>query len=121
MKKRNFAKLSVYTIAILSATLINQYIIDLIEEHIEVKGYTLVFIDMLIVVCVFSPAFNIVSKYTKKISTAYFRTSKSLSSNYIGVLIGVAAALFFLFTLFALRRHNIDVIQDLGYLVVSNK
>jgi len=119
MNKRDFIKFSIYAIAILSATIINQYIIDFVKQYITVKGYIFVAVDMLIVVTIFAPAFTLVSKYTQKVSNAYFRTTKKFSSDFSGVIIAVAAALFLLFILFSVRRHQLNVIKDIGHLLTS--
>ena len=76
-------------------------------------GYWLVLVDMIVVVLIFAPAFTLVSKYTKKMSAAYMKTSKKVSNNKNGTLFGLGVAIAVLFILFALLRHNIDVIADL--------
>jgi len=119
MNKRVFIKFSIYAIAILSATLINQYIIDYIKQFINVQGYLFVAIDMFIVVTIFAPAFYLVSKYTKKVSVAYFRTTRKITSDFSGVIIGVASALILLFILFSIRRHQLNIIKDIGHLLSS--
>lgn len=76
-------------------------------------GYWLVLVDMIVVVLIFAPAFTLVSKYTKKMSAAYMKTSKKVSNNKNGTLFGLLIALIILFVLFALMRHGINVIEDL--------
>ena len=76
-------------------------------------GYWLVLVDMAVVVLIFTPAFALVSKFTKKMSAAYMKTSKKVSNNTNGTLLGFLVALCILFLLFAFYRHNIDVIGDL--------
>ena len=76
-------------------------------------GYLLVIVDMLIVILIFAPAFTFVSKYTKKLSKVYVKTSKKISNSKNGNLLGFAVALIILFILFAYLRHNINVIEDL--------
>lgn len=113
MFNRKLTKYAIYSIAVLSATLINQYLITFIKQYIHMHGYLLVLADMLIILLIFTPAFTLVSKYTKKISAAYMKTSKKVSNNKNGTLFGLLVAFGILFVLFALQRHHIDVIADL--------
>ncbi|MFC5044895.1 hypothetical protein ACFSTE_21455 [Aquimarina hainanensis] len=118
MNNRILTKYAIYTVAVLSATLINEYIIKYVKKHIDLQGYLLVLMDMLVVVLIFAPAFALVSEYTKKISKAYIKTSKKVSSNNrSGITLGFLAALIILFILFALLRHNIHVINDLKKII----
>ena len=116
MNNRKITKYAIYTVAVLSATLINEFIIKYVKKHVDQQGYILVLIDMLIVVLIFAPAFALVSNYTKKISKAYLKTSKKMSSNN-GILLGFIVAIIILFILFASLRHNISVIKDLKALL----
>ncbi len=111
--KKVITKYAVYAIAVWSATLINGAIIAYIKKHITQHGYLLVLIDMIVVVLIFAPAFALISKYTKKLSTAYLKTSKKVSNEKNGTLLGIAIAFVILFILFAYLRHHIDVIQQL--------
>ena len=117
MNKRQLTKYAIYCIAVLCAALINQYIKNYVEEHINITGYLLVLVDMLIVILVFAPAFALVSKYTKKLSKAYIKTSKKVSSSKNGNLLGFTVAIIILFILFAYIRHNIDIINDLKLII----
>ena len=116
MLKRKILKYSIYAIAILSATLINQLIVDYIKQNIHLHGYLLVLADMLVVLIIFTPAFTLVSKYTKKISAAYVKTSKKVNTKN-GNVFAVLIALALLFVFFAMLRHNINVINDLKLLI----
>lgn len=120
MNKRQITKYAIYIVAVLSATLINEYFIKYVRKHIDLQGYLLVLIDMLIVILIFAPAFALVSKYTKKLSKVYLKTSKKVSSSKNGTLLGFTIAFLILFVLFALLRHNINVITDVER-VFSNK
>lgn len=114
MNNRQLTKYAIYAVAVLSATLINQFILQYVRKHINVQGYLLVLMDMIIVVLIFAPAFALVSKYTKKLSKAYINTSKKVgSTSKKGTLFGFIVAILLLFILFALTRHQIDVIKDL--------
>jgi len=114
MSNKKFTKYAIYAVAVLSAALINEYIIKYVKKHIDLQGYFLVVIDMVIIVLIFAPAFALVNKYTKKISKVYLRTSKKISSrNKNGTLLGFIIAIFILFILYASLRYNLDVIEDI--------
>lgn len=117
MNNRQLTKYAIYAIAVLCAALINQFIRNYVNDHVHIKGYLLVLVDMGIVVLVFAPAFALVSKYTKKLSKAYLKTSKKVSNNKNGNLLGFTVAIIILFILFAYLRHNINVIQDLKTMI----
>ena len=113
MANRQFTKGAIYAVAVLSAALINEFIRNYVKKYIDVQGYVLVLIDMAILVLIFAPAFALVNKYTKKLSKAYLKTSKKLSTRNRGTLIGFLIAIVILFILFAKMRHGLDAIQDL--------
>ncbi|MDY8138044.1 hypothetical protein [Aquimarina sp. 2201CG5-10] len=117
MSNRRTTKYAIYAVAVLCAALINEYIIKYVKKHIDVQGYLLVLVDMLIIVLIFAPAFALVNTYTKKLSKAYIKTSKKFSSNKNGILIGFTVAIIILFILFAHLRHNLSVIRDLKSLL----
>lgn len=113
MNTRTFTKYAAYIVAVLSATLINQYILKFISKYIHVHGYLLVLVDMALIVLIFAPAFAVVSGLTKKASKAYIKTSKKVSSSSrSGVIFGFTVAFIILFILFAMSRHGMDVILD---------
>ena len=114
MNTRTFTKYAAYIVAVLSATLINQYILKFISKYIHVHGYLLVLVDMALIVLIFAPAFAVVSGLTKKASKVYIKTSKKVSSNSrSGVVFGFTIAFIILFILFAMSRHGMDVIRDI--------
>ncbi|WP_109097471.1 hypothetical protein [Aquimarina sp. AU58] len=117
MSNRQTTKYAIYTVAVLSAALINEYILKYVKKHIDQQGYLLVIIDMLVIVLIFAPAFALVTNYAKKISKAYLKTSKKLSSRNNGILLGFIVAIIILFILYANLRHNINVINDLKALI----
>ncbi|WP_108868526.1 hypothetical protein [Aquimarina aquimarini] len=117
MNNRQITKYAIYTVAVLSATLINEFILKYVKKHIDQQGYLLVLIDMLVVILIFAPAFALVSNYTKKLSKAYLKTSKKLSSTNNGTLLGFLVAIIILFILFASLRHNISVVNDLTQII----
>lgn len=118
MNKRLLTKSAIYAIAVLSATLINGFVINYVKKHIHEQGYLLVLIDMAIVILIFAPAFALVSKYTKKISSVYLKTSKKITRTKNGNLLGFSVAIIILFILFAYLRHHINVITDLKSFVL---
>ena len=117
MSNRKTTKYAIYIVAVLCAALINEFIINYVKKHIHQEGYILVLIDMIIVVLIFAPTFAIVSEYTKKLSKAYIKTSKKVSTNKNGTLLGFTVAIIIIFILFAYKRHNINVINDLKQLI----
>ncbi len=117
MSNRQTTKYAIYAVAVLCAALINEFIINYVKKRIDQQGYLLVLIDMLIVVLIFAPTFALVSEYTKKLSKAYIKTSKKVSSSKNGTLLGFTVAIIILFVLFAYQRHHINVIQDLKQLI----
>ncbi len=118
MNNRKITKYAIYAVAVLCAALINEHIIKYVKKHIDQQGYLLVLIDMAIVVLIFAPAFALVTKYTKKLSQVYLKTSRKFSSsNKNGMFWGFAIAIFILFLLYAHLRHNLDVIEDLKAMV----
>lgn len=110
-------KYAVFIVAALIAALINGLITKYVHQHIDQKGYMLVLIDMLAVVLIFAPIFAFVSKYTKKLSTVYLKTSKKVSGNKKSILLGFTVALILLFVLYATYRHNLHVLRDLKNLL----
>lgn len=117
MSNRQSTKYAIYAVAVLSAALINEYILKYVKKHIDQQGYLLVLIDMLVIVLIFAPAFALVTNYAKKISKAYLKTSKKISSKNNGIFLGFIVAILILFILYANLRHNINVINDLKALI----
>ncbi|WP_282080737.1 hypothetical protein [Aquimarina algiphila] len=114
---RQSTKYAIYAVAVLSAALINGFILKYVKRHIDQQGYLLVLIDMLVVVLIFAPAFALVTSYAKKLSKVYLKTSKKLSNRNNGMLLGFIVAIIILFILYANLRHNINVINDLKALI----
>lgn len=117
MSSRRTTKYAIYTVAVLCAALINEFIGKYVKKHVEMQGYLLVLIDMLIIVLIFAPAFALVNKYTKKISSAYIKTSKKITGNRNSIRLGFTIAIIILFILYAHLRHNLSVINDLKALI----
>ncbi len=118
MNNKKITQYAIYAVAVLCAALINEHIIKYVKKHIDQQGYLLVLIDMLIVVLIFAPAFGLVTKYTKKLSNAYLKTSKKFSaSNKNGTMLGFIIAIFILFILYASLRHNLNVVDDLRSMI----
>ncbi|MEW7290624.1 hypothetical protein [Aquimarina sp. 2304DJ70-9] len=118
MNNKKITQYAIYAVAVLCAALINEHIIKYVKKHVDQEGYLLVLIDMAIVVLIFAPAFALVTKYTKKLSNVYLRTSKKFStSNKNGTLLGFIIAIFILFILYANLRHNLNVVDDLRAII----
>ena len=113
MKTSTLTKYASYAIAVLTATLLNQFILNYVKRHISQQGYWLVLIDMAVVVLVFAPAFAMVVHFTKKFSSAYIKTSKKAgSSSRKGVILGIIIGGIVLFSCYAYYRHGLNVLHD---------
>ncbi len=117
MSKRHSTKYAIYIVAVLTAALINGFILNYVKKHINQQGYILVLIDMLVVILIFAPAFALVTNYAKKLSKVYIRTSRKLSSRKNGIFLGFVIATIILFILYAQLRHGLHVIDDLKALI----
>ena len=109
MKTTQLTKYATYAIAVLTATLLNQFILKFVKAKLPYHGYWLVLIDMASVVLIFAPAFAIVVYFTKKFSVAYLKTSKKVGkSNRKGILLGCWIAGLLLFFCYAYYRHGLN-------------
>ena len=107
-------KYATIVISILSASLINEYVVKLINSYYKESTYKSVLIGMAVTILVFVPMFGFVGKWIGKASKTYLKASKKVakkSSN--GLFFGFLIAFAILFVLFANIRHNIDVFSDL--------
>ena len=121
MKTSTLTKYASYAIAILTATLLNQFILQYVKKHISQQGYILVLIDMAVVVLVFAPVFGLIVHFSKKFSSAYIKTSKKVgSTSRKGTILGIIVAGIILFACYAYYRHGLNLVQDtLGWLQVK--
>lgn len=113
MLLRRYTKIVVYTITILVAMLLSDYLVIMMEEYVGGKSYKAVALKMLIIVVVYFPVFSFLEKYIKKVSTTYTKTSKMVAkSSMLGLTIGFSVALFLLFVMFSLLWYDMNVFND---------
>lgn len=114
-------KYATIIISVLTASLINEYVVKLINSYYKDSTYASVLIGMAVTILIFVPMFGLVGKWISKASKSYLKASKKVakkSSN--GLIFGFLIAFVILFVLFAKIRHNIDVITNLiNFLGVS--
>ncbi len=111
-------KYATIVISILTASLVNEYVVKLINSYYKESTYQSVLIGMAVTVLIFVPMFGFVGKWISKASKTYLKASKKVakkSSN--GLFFGFLIAFVILFVLFATIRHNIDVFSDLRALL----
>ena len=107
-------KYATIKISVLTASLINEYVVKLINSYYKESTYISVLIGMVVTILIFVPMFGLVGKWIGKVSKSYLKVSKKVakkSSN--GLFFGFLIAFAILFVLFAKTRHNIDVIANL--------
>lgn len=111
-------KYATIIISVLTASLINEYIVNLINSYYKNATYTSVLIGMAVTILVFVPMFGFVGKWIGKASKTYLKASKKVAKkSSSGLLIGFLMAFVILFILFAKIRHDIDVIAKLTALL----
>jgi len=111
-------KYATIVISVLTASLINEYVVKLINSYYKESTYTSVLIGMAVTIVIFVPMFGLVGKWIGKASKTYLKASKKIakkSSN--GLFFGFLIAFAILFVLFAKIRHDIDVIANLTALL----
>jgi len=107
-------KYATIIISVLTASLINEYVVKLINSYYKDSTYVSVLIGMAVTILIFVPMFGLVGKWIGKMSKSYLKASKKVakkSSN--GLIFGFLIAFIILFILFAKIRHDIDVIENL--------
>ena len=107
-------KYATIIISVLTASLINEYVVGLINSYYKESTYVSVLIGMTVTILIFVPMFGLVGKWISKVSKSYLKASKKVakkSSN--GLFFGFVVAFVILFILFAKIRHDIDVIANL--------
>jgi len=111
-------KYAAIIISVLAASLINEYVVKLINSYYKEATYTSVLIGMAVTIFVFVPLFGIVGKWIGKASKSYLKASKKVAKkNSNGLLIGFLIAFAILFVLFAEIRHNINIVEKLDALL----
>ena len=118
MNSRKITKYAALIISILSASLINEYIVKLIKGYYQESSYKSVAIGMLVTIIVFVPLFKILGKWINTVSKKYIKTGKKVASNSTtGLWISFLIAMLVLFVLFAQIRHGLDVISDIKSII----
>ncbi len=111
MNLQKRTKYAALIISILTASLVNEYLLKLIKSYYEEPTYQSVAIGMLATIIVFVPLFSILNKWINSATKAYIKTGKKVASNSkIGLYLSFLIALFILFVLYARHRHGIDVL-----------
>ncbi len=106
-------KFAVFTITILFATLTKDYIIKLLNEHVE-KNLIAVWIIMGVTIAIYYPLFTVVDKYVKKLAEGYVKGAKNVvKSSMNGLLIAFGIAIITSFCLGAYIWYDINVIDRL--------
>lgn len=106
---RKLTKFAVFTMTILFATLVKDYIIKLLNERID-KGLTAVWIIMAVTIVIYYPLFTIVDKYVKKLAEGYVKGAKNaVKSSLSGVLIALGVAILICFVAGAYIWFDINV------------
>lgn len=106
-------KYAAIIISVLTASLINEYVVKLINSYYKESTYVSVLIGMAVTILIFVPMFGLVGKWIGKVSKSYLKATKKVakkSSN--GLIFGFLIAFGILFILFAKTRHDIDVITN---------
>lgn len=107
-------KYATIIISVLTASLINEYVVKLINSYYKETTYTSVLIGMAVTILVFVPMFGFVGKWIGKASKSYLKASKKVAKkNSNGLFFGFLIAFAILFVLFAKIRHGIDVVSNL--------
>lgn len=118
MKLTKSTKYATIIISILTASLINEYIVKLVNSYYKEPTYTSVLIGMMVTVLIYVPLFGLIGKWINQASKSYLKASKKVSSsNSRGLLIGFLIAFVILFIFFAKIRHGLDVVTKLSHLL----
>jgi len=111
-------KYATIVISVLTASLVNEYIVKWVNSYYKEPTYTSVLIGMGVTVLIFVPLFGLVGKWINSASKVYLKKSKKVASNSAtGLLIGFLLAFGVLFVLFAKIRHNLDALAYLKSLI----
>jgi hypothetical protein len=111
---KQLTKFTVYSITILTAYLLSEYLVGFLNNYYKEKTYFSVFIGMLVVLAVYFPVVTFLDKYIKQMSKTYVNKSKGLAKNSgIGIILGFLVMFFVLFVLFALVWHDFNLLDDL--------
>ncbi len=113
MSTQKLTKYAIFALTILIASLLSDYLVQLISDKFVDHSYQGVAIEMCIVVIVYYPAFTLIEKLVLQVSKKYVSSSKkAVKSSNFGLLIGFGVAVLILFYFFAKIKHNMDLIED---------
>ena len=111
MKLTKATKYATIVLSILTASLVNEYVVKRVNLYYKEPTYLSVLIGMGVTVLIFVPLFGLLGKWITNASKAYLKTSKKVSSNsYRGLFVGFLLAFLILFVLYAKIRHGLDVL-----------
>lgn len=111
-------KYATIIISVLTASLVNEYVVKWVNSYYKEPTYTSVLVGMGVTVLIFVPLFGLFGKWINSASKVYLKKSKKVASNSgIGLLIGFLIAFAVLFVFFAKVRHGLDVISYLKNLI----
>ena len=109
---RYLTRFFVYTITILLATLLSEWLVSLIQTE---KTYKYVAVRMIVVLFIFVPIVSFLEKYIKAVSNKYVKESKnSFKNRYLGLFIGYFIILMIIFGFFAKIFINRNLLEDLA-------
>lgn len=118
MNNTKLTKYATIIISVLSASLLNEYIVNYINSYYKERSYLSVLIGMLVTVAVFVPVYGVISKWMNTASKKYLKASKKVAKkDSTGIIVGFLIAFSILFILFAKIRHHIDVLAELDNLL----
>ena len=104
-------KYATIVISVLTASLINEALVNYINSYYKEQTYTSVLIGMGVTVLIFVPLFGLIGKWINNLSKSYLKTSKKIAKNSrSGLFFGFLIAFLILFICFAKVRHNLDAI-----------
>src|SRR5690606_9632879 len=102
-------------ISILSASLLNEYILKILKSYYAEPTYQSVAIGMLITLLIFVPIVSFLGKWVGKASKTYLLAGKTISANRTrGLYISFVIAMAILFFLYAKYRHGMDILSRLS-------
>jgi hypothetical protein len=113
MNQRKLTNYAIIIITILSAKLLEEYILTLLPNLNSYDNpYKSIGMRMLLMVFVFYPVLILLDKSVKNVSKHYIKTSKMLSgSGLYGLLFGFLIAIAILYVLFAKVWYNMQLIK----------
>ena len=110
---RKLSKFVIFAITILFATLVKDYIIKILNDHID-KGLIGVLIIMAVTLAIYYPLFTFVDKYVKKLAEGYVKGAKgAVKSSINGLLIGFIIAMLIVFSFGAYIWFDINIIDTI--------